>query len=104
MSASRPAVLQAVVETETPDGGRARAWSEVAALWVELRAGAASEAAAQEMRPVRVEAATAVARDHPAAAAGQQLALDGEPPWRVLAVQRAEPTAGRMTLVLDRAM
>lgn len=99
-----PATLQAAVETETAEGGRARAWSDVAPVWVELRPGAGSADAAQEQRPVRVETAVAFARDHPAAAAGQQLAVPDGPPWRVLAVRRADPAPGRMTLLLDRAL
>ena len=82
-----------------------RAWADVAGVWVMLAYGSAGEEAAQEMQPVRTEAATAVARDHPTAAAGQRLAVDGDPlPWRVLALRRGEPAPGRMTLVLDRAV
>ena len=102
MIAARPATLQAAVETETPDGGRLRAWSDVATLWVEVRAGAAAADAAQEMRPVRVETAVALARDHPSVAPGQQLVLAGEPPWRVLSATSGAPAPGRMTLALDR--
>lgn len=104
MIAARPATLQAVAETETPDGGRLRAWSDVATVWVELRAGAGAADSAEEMRPVRVETAIALARDHPSAGAGQQLVLDGESPWRVLTVRRDDPEPGRMTLALDRAV
>ena len=100
--AARPATLQAVVETETPDGGRLRAWSDVATLWVEVRAGAAAADVDQEMRPVRVETAVALARDHPSVAPGQQLVLAGEPPWRVLSATSGAPAPGRMTLALDR--
>ena len=100
---ARPAALQASVETQTPAGGVTRAWSTVATTWVELRASAGGFEQAEGQRPVRVETASATARDHPLAAAGQQLVLDDEPPWRVLAVRRGEPAAGRMTLLLDRA-
>ncbi len=99
----RPGSLQAATETETDEGGRTRVWAEVAVVWVEVRAGAGSSDASDGLRPVRVDTATAVARDHPAAAAGQQLVLDSEAPWRVLAVRRGEPAAGRMTLVIDWA-
>ena len=102
MSRARPAVLQTAVETETAEGGRTRAWSDAATVWVELRAAAASAQAAQELRPVRVETATAVARDHLAAAAGQRLVVEDDPPWRVLAVAREAPAPGWMTLALDR--
>ena len=95
------AALQSATETETDFGGRTRAWSTIASVWVQLTPGAASADGGQDQRPVRVETATAQARDHTLAAAGQQLVLDG-PPWRVIAVQRVQP--GRMTLILDRAL
>lgn len=98
-----PAVLQAAVETETAEGGRTRVWADVATLWVTLAYGAATADEAQEMRPVRVEVATATARDHPAAEAGQQLAITGDDAaWRVLEMRRGAPAPGRMTLLLDR--
>lgn len=99
-----PATLQIAVETETAEGGRTRAWADVALVWVELRLGADASDTAQEQRPVRVETASAFARDHPLAAAGQQLVTPDGPPWRVLAVRRADPAPGRMTLLLDRAL
>ncbi len=99
-----PATLQAAAETETAEGGRARAWSDLALVWVELRPGAGSADAAEGQRPVRVETASAGARDHPLAAAGQRLLTPDGPPWRVLAVRRADPAPGRMTLLLDRAL
>jgi head-tail adaptor len=97
--AAQIATLQAPGETETPYGGRARVWSDVATLWVRLKPGGATLEQLQDQRPVRIETASAAARDHPDAAAGQRLVADG-PPWRVLAVQR--PGGGRMTLLLDR--
>ncbi len=93
------ATLESAVESETGFAGRTRVWSEVASLWVALTPGGAAMDAGQDQRPFRVETAAATARDHPLAASGQRLTLNG-PPWRVLAVQRTEP--GRMTLLLDR--
>jgi hypothetical protein len=106
VSAARaaPAVLQAEVVTETAYGGRDRAWSDVATLWVLLTPsapGAQTDGAASAPSPT--DTATATARDLPAAAAGQRLvAADDPDPWRVLRVDRASPRPGRMTLRLDR--
>ena len=95
------ATLQSAAETETDFGGRTRAWSDIATVWVTLTPGSATNDAGQDQRPFRVETATASARDHPLAAPGQQLVMD-DAIWRVLAVQRTTP--GRMTLLLDRAL
>ena len=97
--AAQIATLQAPGETETPYGGRARVWTDVATLWVRLQPTGASLDQLQGQRPVRIQTANAAARDHPDAAAGQRLIPDG-PAWRVLAVPR--PGDGRMTLLLDR--
>ncbi len=99
--AAQFAALQAASDTETAYGGRTRTWTEVATLWVHLQPTGARLDQRQDQRPVRIETATAAARDHPAAAAGQRLVLTG-PPWRVLAVQR--PGGGRMVLSLDRTV
>ncbi len=101
MSAHAPrlATLQALTQTESDQGGEVTTWTPLAALWVVLTPGAATFQQLEGQAPVRIETAAATARDHPDAAAGQQLLVDG-PPWRVLAVQRPRP--GRMVLVLDR--
>ena len=98
-AAAALAALQAASATESAYGGRTEAWTTLATLWVHLQPGGASGMAREGQPPGRIETATASARDHPAAAAGQQLMLDG-PPWRIVAVQRPQP--GRMVLVLDR--
>jgi len=97
-----PGRLEAAVEAETPLGGRSRAWAPVAALWLDLSATAMREAAAEQQRPVRIETATAVARDDPRATPGQRLTVGEDPPWRVLDIDRAQPTPGRMRLRLER--
>src|SRR5690606_8355277 len=74
----RLATLEAAVEAETAFGGRTRSWSEVAALWVDLKTPTGRERAQGGQRPVLTESAQAEARDHPLAAAGQRLALDGD--------------------------
>lgn len=100
----RPATLSAASEVETPFGGRTRAWAPVAAVWATLQLDGIAERTASDAPPVGSQAATAVARDHPAAAPGQQLAFAGEPPFEVREVRRATPVPGRMTLVLVRQL
>jgi hypothetical protein len=98
-----PAVLQAAAETETPYGGLAPVWASVATIWIALKPGSATYDQLEQQRPVRIETASATARDDARAAAGQQLLAGDDPnPWRVLAVERAEPQPGAMTLRLDR--
>jgi hypothetical protein len=101
MTYSTPAVLQAPSETPTALGGVTTVWTPALSLWIDLALGGARYDQLEGQRPVRIETATAAARDDPGAAAGQQLLAGADPnPWRVLAVQRITP--GRMTLVLDR--
>ncbi len=100
----RLAVLSQVVETETAFGGRSRAWSVVGGLWIDLRLGAASTPAPPGetgARPTLVQTAEAEARDHPGAAVGQKLSVDGQD-WSVVVVDRASPRPGRMILTLRR--
>lgn len=97
--AAQLGVLQQAVDTETAYGGRVQAWSTFATLWVHLTPGAAGYDQADGEAPSRVETANAAARDHPGAAPGQRLQLDGAP-WSVLAVDRVQP--GRMILLLQR--
>ena len=97
------ATLESATETPTAYGGVALAWSQVATVWVTLERGALREAAAAPTSPPAVaQAATATARDHPLAAAGQRLTPPGEAPFRVVQVRRGDPLPGAMTLVLDR--
>lgn len=95
------AVLEARTEAETVFGGRSRSWSQVAALWVDLRPLGHHEAGDETARPRLVEAAEAEARSHPATARGQRLKAGGEP-WRIVAVQPSRPKPGRMILKLER--
>ncbi len=97
--AAQLGVLQQAADAETAYGGRTRAWSPLATLWVHLTPGSASYDQADGEAPSRVKTANAAARDHPDAAAGQRLQLEGAP-WSVLAVQRPQP--GRMLLALQR--
>ena len=98
-----PATLQASTATGTAYGGAALAWAPSAEIWIALQPGAAAYDQLEGLRPVRIETASATARDDPRAAPGQQLlAGDDANPWRVLAVERANPRPGAMTLRLDR--
>ncbi len=100
-----PAVLQASTATETAYGGATLAWTAVAAIWIDLKPGAATYDQLEGVRPVRIETAAATARDDARAAAGQQILVGDDPvPWRVLAVERAQPQPGAMTLRLDRSL
>lgn len=101
-AAEIPASLEAVAETQTPYGGRLQVWSAVATVWVELSLAPLREATSPDRPPDLAQAATATARDHPAAAVGQRLVPPGEPPFLVREVRRGEPSPGRMTLALDR--
>jgi len=98
-----PAVLQAAIQTETAYGGVTTVWAAVATLWIAMKPGAASDDQLEQQKPVRIETAAATARDDPRACAGQQLlAGDDANPWRLLAVEHANPQPGVMTLRLDR--
>jgi hypothetical protein len=98
-----PAVLQAAAETETAYGGLVTVWTAVASIWIALKPGSATNDQLEQQRPVRIETAAATARDDPRAGAGQQLLAGDDPTaWRILAVERAEPAPGAMTLRLDR--
>lgn len=98
------AQLLVPVESETAFGGRTRNWSAAATVWLDLLAGPGRDYAAGEQRPLRVESALAVARDHSLAARGLRLAIGAEPPWRILAVTRDHPAPGLMSLTLDRTL
>lgn len=95
------AILEGVSEAETVFGGRTKSWTQVAALWVDLRPLGHREAGDGAIRPGLVESAEAVARTHAAAARGHRLKAGGEA-WRVIAVTPSQPKAGRMTLSLER--
>ena len=98
-----PAALQAASETPTVYGGLTSTWTLAANLWIDLAPGSSSWSQLEDQRPTRIETASAVARDDLRACAGQQLLAGADPnPWRVIAVQRARPEPGRMTLLLDR--
>ena len=95
-SYATPATLQAATATETAYGGATVAWADAAAIWIDFRPGAASYDQLEGVAPVRIETASATARDDPRAAAGQQLlAGDDHNPWRVLAVERRQPPVRR---------
>jgi hypothetical protein len=94
------ATLKAATEAETAFGGRTRSWAEVATLWVDLKVSARERAEADQ-RPVLTETAEALARDHPLAAVGQRLTLDGDN-WRLVRLARGAPKIGRMTLFLEK--
>ena len=96
-------MLQAASATETAYGGATLAWTTVATIWIALKPGSATYDQLEQQQPVRIETAAATARDDARAVAGQQL-LNGEDanPWRVRAVERANPEPGVMTLRLDR--
>lgn len=97
------ATLEAATETPTAYGGVTLAWSQVATVWVALNRGPLRDGdAPPDHPPASAQAATATARDHPLAAAGQRLTPPGEAPFRVVEVRRGEPSPGAMTLVLDR--
>ena len=98
-----PAALQSASETQTAYGGATTAWTTVATIWIALKPGSAANDQLEQQRPVRIENATATARDDSRVLAGQQLLAGADPnPWRVLAVERAQPEPGAMTLRLDR--
>jgi len=98
-----PATLQASTATQTAYGGAALAWTATAQLWIALKPGGATYDQLDGLKPVRIETASATARNDPRAAAGQQILVgDDAIPWRVLAVERADPQPGAMTLRLDR--
>jgi hypothetical protein len=96
------AELLTPVETPTPFGGLTRTWTAAATLWLDLLAGPGRELSVGEQRPLRVESALAIARDHPLAARGLRLQLGADPPWRILAVARDHPAPGLMSVSLDR--
>lgn len=97
------ATLEAATETPTAYGGVTLAWSQVATVWITLKRGPLRTAEpATDHPPAAEQGATAIARDHPLAAAGQRLSPPGEPFFRVVEVRRGEPAPGLMTLVLDR--
>lgn len=96
------AVLEGVSEAETVFGGRNRTWSQVAALWVDLKPLGHREAGDGGTRPGLIERAEAEARAHASAARGQRLKAGGEP-WRVVAVTPSRTARGRMVLSLERS-
>ena len=97
----RLATLKSAVESETVFGGRARSWSDVATIWIDLQVTGGSEGAEADQRPSLSETAEAQARDHPSAAAGQRLSAGGDN-WRVVRLVRGAPKMGRMTLFLSK--
>ena len=55
-------VLEALSQAETVFGGRSRTWTEVAAVWIDLRPAGHREAGDGGTRPVLTETAEAEAR------------------------------------------
>ena len=98
-----PATLQTATASETSYGGETLVWTDVVTLlWIDLKPGAASYDQLEGQRPVRIETASATARDEARCMAGLRLLAGADPnPWRVLAVERTTP--GVMTLRLDRS-
>ena len=99
-----PAVLQSETQSETAYGGRTGAWTEAARLWVTLTPSAPRPLGVGDTPPETLETATAEARDDLRAGRGQRLIIGAEPPWRVVAIDHARPTSGRMTLRLERTL
>ena len=95
------AVLEGVSEAETVFGGRNKSWSQIAALWVDLRPVGHREGSVGASRPGLIETAQAEARTHAVAERGQRLKAGGEA-WRVMAVTPARGKPGRMLLNLER--
>lgn len=95
------ATVEAMSEAETVFGGRSRSWSEVAALWVDLKPRGHRERTDLAGPPRLVETAEAEARAHPAAARGRRLKTGGEP-WRIVAVGPHPARKGRIVLKLER--
>ncbi|MFZ5670891.1 MAG: phage head completion protein [Pseudomonadota bacterium] len=94
------AVLEAPSEAETVFGGRTRGWTQVAALWIDLRPRGHREFTEGGRRQL-VETAEAEARPLAGAARGCRLKAGGEA-WRIVAA-RPSRTRGRMTLDLERS-
>lgn len=97
-----PARAEAETITDTPFGGRVSAWTEVARLWLDLTPGAERDVASGGAPPLRIETATAVARDDARLTRGMRLLIGDEAPWIVTAAARAHPAPGRMTVRLER--
>ncbi|ATQ42134.1 phage head completion protein [Caulobacter mirabilis] len=95
------AALEAPSEAETLFGGRSRSWSQVAALWVDLRPSGHRESPDAAGPPRLVETAEAEARAHPAVRRGRRLKAGGEP-WRIVAVVPHAARRGRIVLKLER--
>ena len=95
------AVLEGVSEAETVFGGRSRTWTQIAALWVDLKPLGHREAGVGGTPSGLVERAEAEARTLAAAARGQRLKAGGEA-WRVVAVTPSRTARGRMVLSLER--
>ena len=95
------ATLEAPSEAETVFGGRTRSWSQVAALWIDLRSAGHRESPDAAGPPRLVETAEAEARTHPAVRRGQRLKTGGEP-WRIVAVAPHAVRRGRIVLKLER--
>lgn len=95
------AVLEGASEAETVFGGRSRTWTQIAALWVDLKPLGHREAGVGGTPSGLVERAEAEARTLAAAARGQRLKAGGEA-WRVVAVTPSRTARGRMVLSLER--
>ena len=99
---ARPARILDGAQSETAYGGLATVWSELALIWVALTPGAPRDASTGDAPPLRIETASALARDDARLHRGQRLAFAGEPPWTVTGVDHSHPRPGRMTLRLER--
>lgn len=94
------ATLEAPSEVETVFGGRTRSWTQVAALWVDLRPRGHREIEEAGRRRL-VETAEAEARTCAGAARGSRLKAGGEA-WRIVAASPSR-TRGRTLLSLERS-
>lgn len=101
VSLRRLATLEAVVEAETPFGGRARAYEPLAELWVDLTEAPADRRADGDAPPVPRRSARAVARTHPAALGGPRTLSLGPDRWRVTGVRADAPRPGFLTFDLE---
>lgn len=97
-----PARLEAETVTETAFGGRVSAWNVLAVVWVDFTLGPEREIVAGDAPPLRIETATAVARDDARLLRGRRLRIGDAAPWTVTSVARSEPKPERMTLRLER--
>jgi hypothetical protein len=89
----------AALQTLSADGA---SYVTLAVVWLDLTASPARIEVAPDLPARWRERAEAIARDLPALDRGAQLVVGGEPPWRVVSVQRRHPARGFVTAELER--